>query len=342
MSFRAVFFNGKDAAAHEVRFTVEGELLTIQLDGQSLTYARSAVEVASGFDDGRSCIEFSDGARLDIADQSATQAIAHLLPFHQRIVAGMTRHLAIVIVALLLSAGGIYLALTEGVPMAAAAIAQIFPDDTEKRLGQMINGAIYEDKTLFQRSALPSERQAVIRDRLAALCRDDSHCPDYRLSFRKSMYFGANALALPGGEIIVTDDLVSMAKSNDEIIAVLAHELGHVAHKHSLRRMLESSLRALVMVGITGDVDSVASALPGLMLGLKYSRELESDADRFALEFLLRHCISPASFAAILDSLAASAQRRGGETPVSSLMATHPDSVERARAFRQARLHDCR
>ena len=55
----------------------------------------------------------------------------------------------------------------------------------------------------------------------------------YRLELRSGEALGANALALPSGIVIMTDDLVALAKSDDEIGAVMAHELGHVRGRHA-------------------------------------------------------------------------------------------------------------
>ena len=55
---------------------------------------------------------------------------------------------------------------------------------------------------------------------------DDGHV--YQLEFRHGGYIDANAFALPSGIIVMTDELVELAKSDDELISVLAHEIGHV------------------------------------------------------------------------------------------------------------------
>ncbi|HEX2101968.1 MAG TPA: M48 family metallopeptidase, partial [Candidatus Synoicihabitans sp.] len=118
-------------------------------------------------------------------------------------------------------------------------------------------------------------------------------------------HFGTlpNAFALPGNIIVVTDALVTMAEDEEEIAAVLAHELGHLRAHHPVQRLLLGSTALLVLTAATGDLStltSFAATLPFLLLQNGYSREFESAADTFAAERLLEAGIDPARLAAIL------------------------------------------
>ncbi len=342
MIFQATFFDGKTARAHEARCVFEDQRLTIEWRDQSIVYERRNYQISTGMEAGRCQIEFTDGARLEITDAKFTAEMLNQQHFHQRLPDKLMRRRSFALPALLISIGAIYLLLTYGVPLTAAAIAEIFPKKTEVLIGQQISEVSIADKMLFQPSGLLPEKQARLQERLRLLCATDRACPEYRLSFRHSPSFGANAFALPGGEIIMTDDLVTLAQSDDEIIAVLAHEMGHVKNRHSLRRMLESSLKALVLIGITGDVDSATSLLPALMFDLKYSRELETEADQFALDFMRRHCLPPDAFANIIERLNDHHDKQQNNDRIfSSMTSSHPHAADRARTFRQARLEGC-
>ena len=80
-----------------------------------------------------------------------------------------------------------------------------------------------------------------------------------RLEFRTIPDLGANAFALPSGIVVVTDDLVASAASDEELLAVLAHELGHIQHRHALRGVLQTSIIPLLLAAITGDPASVSA-----------------------------------------------------------------------------------
>jgi len=128
----------------------------------------------------------------------------------------------------------------------------------------------------------------------------------YRIILRSSKQMGANALALPGGIIIVTDDLIKLAENDEQIFAVLAHEMGHVEYQHGLRSMLQNSLTALFMAGVLGDISSVtslAATIPTMLVESRYSREFELEADQYAKHFLQIQNIELDQFIRILSLL---------------------------------------
>ena len=107
---------------------------------------------------------------------------------------------------------------------------------------------------------------------------------------------GANALALPGGSIVVTDGLVQLAENDEQIMAALAHEMGHVDYQHGLRSALQNSLTALLMAGLLGDITSVSSlsaTLPTILVENRYSRKFELEADAYAVALLQSQQIDP-------------------------------------------------
>jgi len=110
-----------------------------------------------------------------------------------------------------------------------------------------------------------------------------------------------NALALPGGTIVVTDGLVKLFRADERLLAaVIAHELGHVHHRHSLRHLLEGSASALIVGALVGDVSGVSTLTvnaPILLSTLHYTRESEREADQYAFDLLRRDGRSPKDFA---------------------------------------------
>ena len=136
---------------------------------------------------------------------------------------------------------------------------------------------------------------------------------------------------------MVTDQLVELAASDDELLAVLAHEAGHHEHRHGMRQALESSAVVVVAGFLFGDLSGTASlsvSVPVLLLESGFSRAHEREADVFAFDLLRRTGRSPADFAAIMRRLA-DHHGDAGEGPVSYL-STHPPSEERIRAAESA------
>ena len=71
-----------------------------------------------------------------------------------------------------------------------------------------------------------------------------------RLELRAGGAIGPNAFALPSGIIMVTDELVRIAEHPEEFESVLAHEAGHMVHRHSLRMLLQGSASTLLMFAV--------------------------------------------------------------------------------------------
>ena len=156
--------------------------------------------------------------------------------------------------------------------------------------------------------------------------------------FRDGQSLGANALALPNGTIIVTDQLVGLAENDEEILGVLAHELGHLKHRHSLRMLIQGSVVGFVLAWYIGDVSTVAAGLPTLLLQARYSRDHEREADRYAATVLKANAISPQRLADMLGRLEASHTECAAENEPSDnaldYMASHPATRERIEALK--------
>jgi Zn-dependent protease with chaperone function len=156
--------------------------------------------------------------------------------------------------------------------------------------------------------------------------------------FRKGGPLGPNALALPAGTIVFTDEMVKLAQNDDELLAVLAHEIGHVVHRHSLRMLVQDSLLAFLALAVTGDVSGTSQIFlgaPVLLTELYYSREFEQEADDHALRYLCRQRVDPRRFADLLRRVEAEvAKKRGdGDQKWGRYLSSHPATEERIQPF---------
>jgi hypothetical protein len=89
---------------------------------------------------------------------------------------------------------------------------------------------------------------------------------------------GANAFALPGGTVVVTDQLLELSPDDAALAGVLAHEIGHVEHRHLMRQLISGTVVGVVATLLAGDTSSVMVALPAVLADLSYSR---ADASRY-------------------------------------------------------------
>ena len=146
----------------------------------------------------------------------------------------------------------------------------------------------------------------------------------------------ANAFALPGGYVVFLDTIVQLADDPEELAAILAHELGHVVHRHPVQGLLQSSSTAAIAAVLTGDLTGggLAGALAGRVLNASHSRKAETEADLYAIARLRAVGIAPDAAARIFERLS----RRAGAAPtgVASHLATHPALDERIAMARAA------
>ncbi len=157
-----------------------------------------------------------------------------------------------------------------------------------------------------------------------------------------------NAFAVPGGYIYVTRELVSLMNNEAELAAVLGHETGHVAARHSAKRQSAATRNSIL--GVLGSVlssvflgNSQAGQLlsQGLQQGsqlltLKFSRAQETEADNLGIDYLRRAGYDPRAMSTVLANLAAQntldARLMGSNNTVPQWASTHPDPASRVRA----------
>lgn len=155
-----------------------------------------------------------------------------------------------------------------------------------------------------------------------------------------------NAFAVPGGYVYATRQLVNLMNNEAELAAVLGHEVGHVAARHSARRQAAAQRNQIGGVGIAilssillGDNplgETIArGALQGSqVLTLSYSRNQELEADALGVQYLKNAGYDPRSMATLLKSLAAQnqldAQLQGRDNAtIPEWASTHPDPASR-------------
>ena len=135
-----------------------------------------------------------------------------------------------------------------------------------------------------------------------------------------------NALALPGGHIVVFSGLVEQAESENELAMVLAHELGHFAHRDHLKRLgrgLGLTVAAMLVLGEDSAISRLVSNL-FLVTESSYSRQQEANADRFGLALLVN---SFGHAGGATDFFARVGKKAGRRSPF--LLASHPHPDDR-------------
>lgn len=348
MQFEADYYDGISPRAKRVLVYIEVDHFLFtdsssNVDGtlasQHLNFLINDCHVQARLGSGKRLIDLPDGSRLE-TDFKELESCLPAKPANTfwQFVHYAETHKSVILIAFIGIALASWLLLQHGVPAIAKYAALATPASVEKNLGKQTLNALDNEKLgYFETTKLPAAKQKELQVALEAMCTKTGTCPEYQLNFRKSPELGANAFALPGGYMVITDELIALAKNNDEIVAVLAHELGHVKGRHAFRQTLQGTVAGLIIIAITGDVSAIATGLPALMMNISYTRELETEADNYSLQSLNAACIPAKSFATLLIKLEKS--HGGGRSSVPEMISSHPDTKARIVPFLQDRSH---
>ncbi len=224
----------------------------------------------------------------------------------------------------------LWLIFTRGIPALAVYSVEWVPDKVIEQAGEQALQAI--EALALEPTELDEETQKNIRNDwqqlLAPLGLDHTR---YRLAFYHSEPLGANAFALVNGQVIVTDDLVTLlADHPDAINAVLLHEIGHVYHRHGLRLTAQSAASSVAFALLFGDLEGIAEVVLGsgsVLMQQHFSRDMEREADAFALSRLSRLGKPPAAFADAIDTLMD--VKEENQALWARYLSSHPASEER-------------
>jgi Zn-dependent protease with chaperone function len=330
----AAYYDGRESTRHEVTVRIEAGEVVLSGRDVSRRAPLAAIEISQPLGTAPRVIRFGDGAFCAVED---TAALAALLAAHGMDPARVTQWegslrwvwAAVVVFVLML-----VLSYRYGVPAVAAVVASQVPAPIIDVLSRETLDAL--DGSVLLPSTLPVSRQKTLADRFQRLRAPDGAPPaQYSVLFRRSSLLGANAFALPSGTMVVTDDLVALAARDDDIMAVLAHEAGHVELRHGLRLLFQNSIVALAVTWFVGDVSMLVAAAPTALLQAKYSRDLEREADRHAVAVLAANAIPRERFTSMLERIDAAARGKGEEGGVlSAYLSSHPVTRERLDAIR--------
>jgi len=216
------------------------------------------------------------------------------------------------------------------------------------------------EKTFLEPSTLAVKQQETIRDMWnEALIQLSLEPAQYQLLLRASGFFDANAFALPNGTVVVTDDLVALLDGDDDaLLAIMLHEIAHVEFKHGMKLAARSIATTIFFALMLGDIDGVGEYVIGASSSLlenSFSRDMETEADAYAIDKLQQLGKSPNAFADAMahfllfhesegiteisgdvDNVEIEGKESEGVYNLSEYFSTHPDTQARIQAARDA------
>jgi len=339
MRFSASYFDGQSSHAHDVVVEWSGDDVTIEGDGVQLRLSTSDLTVDGAIGTAVRKVRLPHGALLESSNAQAVEALhdATGRRGHLSWVAFLEGNFKRVLALLSTTAVVVALGMVFGVPWLANAVAMGLPDALAHDIGKGTFKLL--DESMFSATELDEVSQQRLRDGFGQMAEMHPELP-LQLHFRKMGV--PNAFALPDGTVVVTDELVALAEGNDDqVYAVLAHEIGHVHHRHGLRMALESASVALLISTYVGDASqaaAVTTALPTVLMNSSYSRSHETEADTFAMAYLRKQHKDLNDFADIMEKLQTALGNEGDddEVPAAAYMSSHPPTQERINRFRAA------
>ena len=220
------------------------------------------------------------------------------------------------------------------VPLGARLVLTLVPASVDEAIGTVSFESM--DGDLVHPSELSATEQSRLRTAFeqAIAAADGPSAAPTRVEFRQGD-IGANAFALPGGRIVVTDELVWLVGGRqDVIVGVLAHEYGHVRARHGVRMVAQSALLALGMSILFGDVTSVVNGASRMLGEQAYSRDAEREADVESVRVMRAAGISPRVMVEFFGLLAS--KNLGSARGPAIAFASHPADAERIEFFTRA------
>ena len=323
----ATYHDGRTSAGTPVRVRVADGLLQVESDAFSTAFPLAAVQLEPRLGELPRRLDLPGGASClvpaDFALPTPPDAPARMERWVNELEVRWTPAIVAAVALLVLLWGGI----VYGVPRAAKLVAHRMSPVVEQTMGTQALATL--DRIALEASALPDARRQVLAARFAQLVAAAGG-NGYSLTFRASPAIGPNAFALPGGTVVLLDELVATAEHDDEIAAVLAHEIGHLRERHTMRHVLQTSVAGVLVAAVVGDVLSVSSyaaALPAFLLEARYSRAFELEADQVGFAILDRVGIDRAHFVRFLTRM-----EKDHPSNVPGFLSTHPRADERSRA----------
>jgi Zn-dependent protease with chaperone function len=270
------------------------------------------------------------GARLVISNPEMVQVARKRLPYLALYKKKQRAHQLRTISLATLAMASVVVAYIYGIPLLAGQIVGLIPPETEARFGdtivtQMANAFADEGGLTLCDPDPDSLANTAIR-RFATQALEGTNTP-FSVDIQVVANSIPNAFALPGGHAFYFSGLLEETETADEFAGVMAHEIGHVVHRHGMQQLISTAGTGLLVGFVFGDITglSIAGGLGAALINSSFSREAEREADAFSLQVANQMNFNSDGLVNLLD-------RVGEDDEFSkafALLSTHPLNQER-------------
>lgn len=295
------YYDGADSSPESATLEVYEAEVILRLPNGKHHLAAADIHIDAKLGNTPRTITWGGVERFVTMDHSNADALQNTLPKKSQLawVSWLEQKTIIAIVALVVAAGSAASVAIWGVPFMAKTVAYGAPESVSSQLGESTLATIDQ---ILEPSQIDAERQQA----LISLFRAHGEVPV--IEFRHAERLGPNALTLSATTIVMTDQLVTLAENDNELLAVYLHELGHARLRHVERTILHNGAWVVMLSVILGDISAAGDlilTLPLVVGQAAYSREFEREADHFAIAELQAAGIEPMALAEILERMEA-------------------------------------
>ncbi len=208
----------------------------------------------------------------------------------------------------------------------------LYPVEKELQIGDKLAKAFLKK--------FPPVEDLFIQDRINSIGKRvaaASDRTDISYKFKVVEFPGKNAVSLPGGYVFISRELVDFCRTDDELASVLAHEVGHIAAKHSLKRLQASYTAMALSLGAAASGNKDLERAIGLGLNSlfsAYSQEDEFLADKLAVVYMRRAGFNPEAMLSLFKRLDQEERYHSPRRPV-PYFRTHPYLTQRVARIRE-------
>ncbi|MFB2579448.1 MULTISPECIES: M48 family metallopeptidase [unclassified Acinetobacter] len=328
------YYDGRSNVPFSALLMPSNDGLVVEYNGQRKHYLKKQLHFIGGVARVLPAIELPDDARIEFLSQDIPDWVNAFQRKFYHLPNLIEKRWAFVFLAFCFTLGVIFSVIKWGMPAVAKQVAFALPEDSLVTIGDQAQEFIIQQTGESELGVY--RRQGIIE----LYQKHVPNTPKVNIIFRKGGEMGANALAIPNNSIIVTDELVKLAENDQEILAVLAHEHGHLVERHSLQQALRALGVSAIYVAITGDASDLFGSIPLALVSAQYSQEFEFQADHHAAEILQSQNIPPqhlANFLLRLEQDVTADQTKPSvlEGAFERAFGSHPETLKRVEAIQQ-------
>jgi len=329
ITWQGYYLDGKNAdkQAVEIQLLQEGLKITTKT-GTVFLWPYQEIRQTQGFYRNEP-VQLERGGKIPeillIQDHEFLTSIHRFIPkaakrFHNPALRGLRLRLTIYAAAGIITVGVFFY--IWGIPLLAKTITPHIPLKWEKGMGDSALSFLAPKENRCH----DKELQQAVDEIVTRLSAADLGPYSFKVFVVKSPIF--NAIALPGGNIVVFGGLLEKTESPESLAAVLAHEMQHIKKRHVTKRIIEDSSTGLIISAVSGDV--TGSMFYGMIIAhklamLSYSRQDEEEADAGGMKMLLAANIDPQAMISFFEIM----KEKNSEFKIPQYLSTHPELDER-------------